>query len=176
MQTKNSIQPPRKNIPAENYDFEVRSLDEPAANASSLPGNFFSGLKYASAGIWFGILLVKSEVISWFRIQEMFRLQSFHMYGVIGSAVVTGIISVWLIKKFRVKTISGENIVLPQKKFSKGQVYGGLLFGFGWALTGACPGPLFAQVGTGATVIIITLLSAIAGTWVYGTLVNKLPH
>ena len=106
----------------------------------------------------------------------MFRLQSFHMYGVIGSAVVVGIISVWLIKRFKIKTIYGEPIEFVSKKFNKGNIYGGLLFGFGWALTGACPGPLFAQIGTGATVIIVTLLSAIAGTWLYGKLREKLPH
>jgi uncharacterized membrane protein YedE/YeeE len=127
-------------------------------------------------GILFGIILVKSEVISWYRIQEMFRLQSFHMFGVIGSAVVTGIISVWLIKKFHIRTISGETISLPKKAFNKGQVYGGLIFGFGWAITGACPGPLFAQIGTGFTVVIVTLLSAIAGTWFYGLVREKLPH
>ena len=106
----------------------------------------------------------------------MFRLQSFHMYGVIGSAILTGIISVELIKRFNIKTLKGEKIQLPRKKFHKGQVYGGLLFGFGWALTGACPGPLFAQIGTGAIVVIVTLISAILGTWVYGLLSLKLPH
>jgi uncharacterized protein len=176
MQTDNTNRAFQQNPSAENFDFEVRSLDDAAVNMSSLPGTFLSNLKYAVTGLLFGILLVKSEVISWFRIQEMFRLQSFHMYGVIGSAVVTGIIAVWLIKKLRVKTISGESIILSPKKFNKGQVYGGLLFGFGWAMTGACPGPLFAQIGTGATVISITLLSAIAGTWVYGYAKNKLPH
>jgi hypothetical protein len=119
---------------------------------------------------------VKAQVIAWFRIQEMFRLQSFHMFGVIGSAVVIGALSVFLIKKFKIKTIEGESIRLENKQFSKGQIYGGLLFGFGWALTGACPGPLFAQIGTGATVVIATLLSAIAGTWTYGFLKSKLPH
>jgi len=103
----------------------------------------------------------------------MFRLQSFHMYGVIGSAVVTGIICVWLIKRFKVKTINGETITIPSKDFNKGQVYGGLLFGFGWALTGACPGPMFAQIGTGALVMIVALASAIAGTWFYGLLKKK---
>ena len=106
----------------------------------------------------------------------MFRLQSFHMYGIIGSAVITGIISVWLIKKLKIKTIHGEDIVFQSKKFNKGQIYGGLLFGFGWAMTGACPGPLFAQIGTGVTVAIVVLLSAIAGTWVYGFFRDKLPH
>ena len=91
----------------------------------------------------FGIVFVKAEIISWFRIQEMFRLQSFHMYGVIGSAVVVGMISVFLIKKFNIKTIAGEIVDFHPKKFQKGQVYGGLIFGLGWAITGACPGPLF---------------------------------
>jgi uncharacterized membrane protein YedE/YeeE len=133
-------------------------------------------LKYAVVGILFGILFVKAEVISWFRIQEMFRLQSFHMYGIIGSAIVVGMLSVWLIKKFNIKTLDGETVRIHPKKFSKGQVYGGLLFGLGWAITGACPGPLFAQIGTGATVVVVTLLSAIAGTWVYGRIREKLPH
>ena len=98
------------------------------------------------------------------------------MFGVIGSAVVVGAISVFIIKKFKIKTINGEEILLPDKTFNKGQIYGGLLFGFGWAITGACPGPLFAQIGTGATVIIVTLISAIFGTWVYGLIKDKLPH
>ena len=133
-------------------------------------------VKYLVVGILFGIVFVKSEVVSWFRIQEMFRLQSFHMYGIIGSAIVVGMISIWIIKTFNVKTINGEAIEFHPKTFNKGQIYGGLLFGFGWALTGACPGPLFAQIGTGATVISVTFLSAIAGTWVYGWLRNRLPH
>lgn len=159
-----------------NHDFEVRSLDAESINESALAHPWWYNIKYTVAGLLFGILLVKSEVISWFRIQEMFRLKSFHMYGVIGSAVLTGIVSVWLIKKFKIKTIYGEPIVLPSKTFNKGQVYGGLLFGAGWALTGACPGPLFAQVGVGATVIIVSIISAIAGTWVYGYLRDRLPH
>ncbi|WP_300601592.1 DUF6691 family protein [Niabella sp.] len=133
-------------------------------------------LRFLVAGIVFGIVFTKAEVISWFRIQEMFRLQSFHMYGVIGSAVAVGMISIWLIKKFRIKTIDGSAIEIQPKKFNKGQIVGGLIFGIGWALTGACPGPLFAQIGTGATVVVITLLSAIAGTWVYGRFREKLPH
>lgn len=174
METREITQP---NIIKEtNTDFEVRSLDTICMNESQIQHPWYHSLKYLVAGLFFGILLVKAEVISWFRIQEMFRLQSFHMYGVIGSAVVTGIISVLLIKKFNVKTIYGERIELHPKQFNKGQVYGGLLFGCGWALTGACPGPLYALIGTGATVIIITLLSAIAGTWVYGRLREKLPH
>ncbi len=133
-------------------------------------------VRFLFAGVIFGIVFTKAEVISWFRILEMFRLQSFHMYGVIGSAVVVGILSLWLIKKFNIKTIDGQKIEVQPKQFSKGQIWGGLIFGLGWALTGACPGPLFAQIGTGATVIVITLLSAIAGTWVYGRVREKLPH
>jgi uncharacterized membrane protein YedE/YeeE len=157
-----------------NTDFEVRSLDidEPKNSNESI----LSYAKYLLMGIFFGIILVKSEVISWYRIQEMFRLQSFHMYDVMGSAVVTGIISLWLIKKFNIKTIHGETVVIPAKKFNKGQIYGGLIFGFGWAITGACPGPLFALIGSGFSVIIVTMLSAIAGTWVYGYFKERLPH
>lgn len=159
-----------------NTDFEVRSQNAICVNNSELDKPLLSNLKFTFAGILFGIILIKSEVISWFRIQEMFRLQSFHMFGVIGSAIVVGIISVFIIKKFKIRSIDGEPIHFEPKKFNKGQVYGGLLFGFGWALTGACPGPLFAQIGTGATVIIVTLFSAIIGTWVYGYLREKLPH
>jgi uncharacterized protein len=133
-------------------------------------------LKYLFAGVLFGIILIKSEVVSWFRIQEMFRLQSFHMYGILGSAVATGIICVFLIKKLKIKTIEGEDIYFPAKQFNKGNIYGGLIFGLGWAMTGACPGPLFAQIGAGVTVTFVTLLSALAGTWCYGWLSSKLPH
>ncbi len=158
-----------------NTDFEVRSLDTICINESQLEHKWWHNLKYTAMGIVFGVVLIKAEIISWLRIQEMFRLQSFHMYGVIGTAVIVGMISVWLIKKFNVKTIYGEPIEFHNKKFTKGQIYGGLLFGFGWALTGACPGPLFAQIGSGALVVIVTLLSAIAGTWVYGYFRERLP-
>jgi uncharacterized membrane protein YedE/YeeE len=162
--------------PIENNDFDVRSLDAMCVNESQLEHKWHHKIKYVIAGIFFGILLVKAEVISWFRIQEMFRLESFHMYGIIGSAVVVGAISVWVIKKFKIKTIYGEEIIFHTKIFNKGQIYGGLMFGFGWAITGACPGPLYAQIGTGATVIVVTVFSAIVGTWVYGLLRDKLPH
>ncbi len=158
-----------------NPDYEVRSLDSECVNASDIKVPWWHNLSYGVAGIFFGIVLVKSEVISWFRIQEMFRLQSFHMYGVIGVAVVTAAVSVFLIKKFNTKTVYGEAISFSDKEFRKGQIFGGLLFGFGWAITGACPGPLFAQLGTGVSVIIITILSAIAGTWVYGKFRDVLP-
>ncbi len=157
-------------------NLENKNIDGEGINASQKKETVFSNLKYLIVGIFFGIVFVKAEIISWFRIQEMFHLQSFFMYGVIGSAVAVGVISVFIIKKFNIKTFQGEKIEIQPKTFSKGQIYGGLLFGFGWAITGACPGPLFAQIGTGATVIIVTLLSAIAGTWFYGLIKNKLPH
>lgn len=159
-----------------NNDFEVRSLDAVCINESELKHPWWYNLKYLAAGLFFGFVLIKAEVMSWFRIQEMFRLQSFHMYGVIGSAIATGMLSVWLIRKLGIKTIYGEPIRFVYKKLNKGNIYGGILFGFGWALTGACPGPLYAQIGSGATVVIITLLSAIAGTWVYGYFRERLPH
>ena len=163
-------------IKENNTDFEVDSLDSSFTNESQLKQPLWYNVKYLGAGILFGIILIKGEVVSWFRIQEMFRLQSFFMYGVIGSAIVVGIISIQLIKNFNIKTIDSEKIELHPKPFSKGQIYGGLLFGFGWAMTGACPGPLFALIGSGAKVIIVALISAVAGTWLYGYLRNKLPH
>jgi uncharacterized membrane protein YedE/YeeE len=145
-------------------------------NESALQHKWFHNLKYVFVGLLFGVIFIKAEILSWFRIQEMFRFQSFHMYGVIGSAVVTGAISVFILKKLKVKTIYGEPLIFKKKTFNKGQIYGGLLFGLGWATTGACPGPLYAQLGSGVTVIAVTILSAIAGTWVYGKFRDKLPH
>jgi uncharacterized membrane protein YedE/YeeE len=133
-------------------------------------------IKYFLAGTLFGIILIKAEVVSWFRIQEMFRFQSFHMYGVIMSAIVVGMISILLIKKFNAKSIEGEVIKIEPKKFSWGNVIGGIIFGLGWALTGACPGPLYALVGAGVYVMAIALLAAVLGVWVYGKFQHKLPH
>lgn len=157
-------------------DYEVRSLDSMCVNESSLVHPWYYQLKYSLVGVLFGVVFIKAEIISWFRIQEMFRLQSFHMYGVIGTAVVVGAISVFLIKKFKVQTIHGEAITFSDKKFNKGQIIGGLCFGFGWAMTGACPGPLFAQVATGAFAVLVVIASATLGTWVYGKFRDKLPH
>lgn len=157
-------------------DIELRELDAMCVNESTIEHKWYHNLKYLAVGIIFGIVFVKAEIISWFRIQEMFRFQSFHMYGVIGSAVAVGVLSVWLIKRFQIKTIAGEEIKFNIKAFNKGNIYGSLLFGFGWAITGACPGPLFAQIGAGTSVVLITLLSAVAGTWVYGLIRERLPH
>ena len=158
-------------------DFLIRSQNAQCINASRVDDTkpWHVNLRYMAAGVLFGIALVKSEVVSWFRIQEMFRLESFHMYGVIGVAVIVGIISVFLIKKLNAKTIDGESIVFNKKRFIKGQLIGGFIFGTGWAITGACPGPLFAQLGMGFTVVGVTIISAIAGTWVYGLLRERLP-
>ena len=157
-------------------DYEARTVDTMCVNESHLQHKWYHNLKYAAVGILFGVTFTKAEIISWFRIQEMFRLQSFHMYGVIGTAIVVGMISVWLIKRYKLKTIYGEKIEFHPKKFNKGQIIGGVIFGLGWAMTGACPGPLFAQIGAGFLVIAVVLLSAISGTWVYGYFREKLPH
>jgi len=130
---------------------------------------------YLFAGIIFGIALTKGEAISWYRIQEMFRFESFHMFGIFMTAIPVGAISVFLLKKFNVKTLEGETIIIPTKKFHPGIIIGSLIFGFGWALTGACPGPLYVQIGAGYFVTIATLLSAILGTWVFGKIQHLLP-
>ncbi len=137
-----------------------------------------NAIKYILLGTGFGFVLTKAEVISWFRIQEMFRFQDFHMFGIIGVAIVVGIISVQIIKRFELKAADGEKINIPDKDPTQVKRYmiGGLLFGFGWALTGACPGPLFALIGSGLFIIIVPLIAALAGTWVYGLLQQKLPH
>ena len=152
-------------------EFQVDTRSETVSQTG-----FRANWRYALVGVFFGIVFVKAEVISWFRIQEMFRLQSFHMYGVIGTAVVVGMISLQIIKRFRIETLTGEPIIVQPKTFNKGQVIGGLIFGLGWAITGACPGPLFAQIGAGYSVVAVTLLSALAGTWVYGAIRARLPH
>lgn len=133
-------------------------------------------IKYILIGIVFGIILIKSEVVSWFRIQEMFRFQSIHMFGIIGLAIITGMVSIQIIKRYRIKTVKGEPIVLKPKKMHKGNLIGGIIFGLGWALTGACPGPLYALLGNGFLIISVILLSAIFGAWAYGMLRNNLPH
>ncbi len=133
-------------------------------------------IKYLLLGFVFGVILIKAEVVSWFRIQEMFRFQSFHMYGVIFSAIAVGIISIQIIKKFKVKTITGKDIKIGKKELNKGTVIGGFIFGLGWAMTGACPGPMYALFGSGLLVFGVVLLSALIGTWTYGKFKEKLPH
>lgn len=132
-------------------------------------------LKYLFVGIVFGLALTKGEAISWFRIQEMFRFESFHMFGIFMTAIPVGALGLFLIRKLNAKTIDGSPIEMPVKKYHHGVIFGSLIFGFGWALTGACPGPLYAQIGAGSIVTIATLLSAIAGTWVFGKIEKYLP-
>lgn len=134
-------------------------------------------IQFLLIGIFFGIVMTKSEVISWFRIQEMFRFQSFHMYGVIGTAWFVGVIFIQLIKRNNLKTYQGDSIAFKNKDFSISRyLFGGIVFGLGWALSGVCPGPMYTLVGNGFTVFIVVILSALLGTYVYGLLKNKLPH
>lgn len=134
-------------------------------------------IKFILTGMLLGIVLVKSEAVSWYRIFEMFHFESFHMYGIIGSAVLTGIPLIQLSKKFKIKNDKGDPIILEPKEKSKYRyLIGGSIFGLGWALTGACPGPIFTLIGTGLLSMIIVLLAAVAGTFVYGLLKTKLPH
>ncbi len=134
-------------------------------------------LKFLFVGIFFGIVLSKSEVISWYRIYEMFRFQSFHMYGIIGSSVVLGIISLIIMKRIDLKAINGADISYSVKEFSITRyLVGGIIFGMGWALTGACPGPTFVLVGQGFGVFIVVILSAMIGTFLDGLVKEKLPH
>ena len=128
-------------------------------------------------GIFLGIIFMKAEVLSWFRIQEMFAFQSFHMYGIIGSAIAVGALSVWIIRKAQTKSIEGNVIELNEKAPNYKSAYiGGTIFGLGWAMTGACPGPMYALVGSGTTVFLISIVMGILGVLAYAALRSKLPH
>jgi uncharacterized membrane protein YedE/YeeE len=134
-------------------------------------------LKYLITGIAFGVIMFKSEAASWFRIFEMFQFNSFHMYGIIGSALATGVIGIQLIKRLKLKSFSGEEIIIPPKaKGWKNYLFGGILLGLGWGLAGACPGPIFTLIGAGFLPLILVLAFAVLGTFVYGILRPKLPH
>jgi uncharacterized protein len=133
-------------------------------------------IRYLALGILFGIVLCKVQAVSWWRMQEMFRFDAVYMYGLFATAIPTGMLSVWLIKKFNIKTVEGRPIIIPKKKLNWGYVIGGLLFGVGWAFSGACPGPLLALIGAGKLVVIIVFLSALLGTFVYGWMKPLLPH
>jgi len=139
---------------------------------------FTEYLKYLLIGTAFGFVLVKSEVVSWFRIQEMFRFDDIHMYGIIGLAVIVGMISVQIIKRNNMTDAQGKPISIAPKDASqvKRYIIGGSMFGLGWALLGACPGPMFALLGSGLTIMVIPILAAVAGTYTYGVLRERLPH
>lgn len=155
----------------------VRPSGAPITRASA-PTTLAQFGVYLLLGVYFGVALTKSEVVSWFRIQEMFRFQGFHMYGVIGTALLVAGISVTLVKRFAPTSATGEPIIVPPKSLGRGVRYaaGGITFGVGWALVGACPGPMFALVGTGAGGIVVALLAAVLGAWTYGALRPRLPH
>lgn len=147
---------------------------DPAANTAR--DSIGQMVGYALSGIYFGIVLVKGQVADWFRIQQMFHLQQFYMFGVIGSAIVTAMIGLWIVKQLDIRSRDDEPLRIPVKRLNKGQAIGGVLFGLGWAATGACPGPIYAQLGAGNSIVLVTLVSALAGTWVYGRLRHRLPH
>ena len=134
-------------------------------------------LKFLLVGIFFGIVLVKSEAISWYRIYEMFRFQSFHMYGIIGTAITSGILFLQISKSRHLKSIKGSDIFVPKKEDGIIRyIVGGIIFGLGWALIGACPGPMYILLGTGVWSMLIVIAAAIVGTFIYGLLKNRLPH
>lgn len=133
--------------------------------------------KFLLVGFFFGIVLTKCEAVSWYRIYEMFQFQSFHMYGIIGVAVFTGVIGIQIIKKYNLKDVDGLPIeILDKEKGSMRYWIGGLLFGLGWALVGSCPGPIFILIGAGFMSVGVILVGALLGTFLYGVLKDKLPH
>ncbi len=134
-------------------------------------------IKFLLIGILFGIILTKSEAVSWYRIYEMFRFQSFHMYGIIGTAIISGILFLQIVKRNGTKDITGKPIQVPKKEKSLVRyIVGGIIFGLGWALIGACPGPMYILLGSGVYSMAIVILAALAGTFIYGVLKDKLPH
>ncbi len=134
-------------------------------------------LKFVLVGMLFGIMFVKTEVVSWFRIYEMFRFESFHMYGIIGSAVLLGIIFTYFIKKKQIRDMYGNDIMFMDKaKTWPRYIIGGIIFGLGWGMTGACPGPMFTLLGAGFYIMLVVIVFAIIGTWVYGAVREKIPH
>ncbi len=193
---------PRGRLSGEALPEELRPA--PASPAESLPGGEcidteqvpaglreqavregnapISLLVYAAIGVYMGFIFVQSEVVSWYRIQEMFRFQSFHLYGIIGSAVLVAALSLWLIRKLGLTTLHGEPIAIEPKQWGDSRIpgarywIGGVAFGLGWALLGACPGPMFALIGSGFSVLVVALLSAMVGTWAYAVLRPVLPH
>lgn len=133
-------------------------------------------IKFLFAGTLFGILITKAEVISWFRIQKMFHLEEPYMFLILGSAVITGAIVIQIMKRINARNSTGDEIVIPQKKFNKGYIFGGIIFGMGWFVTGTCPGPIAALIGGGHFIVIFTFIGALLGTFVYSYLRPKLPH
>ncbi len=168
--------PSHPSVPASSKNARSVTASAPVSVSFTrlAPGHLIA---FLLAGVAFGVVLTKAELLSWFRIQEMFRFQAFHMYGVIGSAVALGALIVFVVKKFQLKTFNGRPITFADKQTSVPRyLYGGIIFGAGWALTGACPGPLFALVGYGYGPMLVVLGSVFLGTFVYGLVRNRLPH
>lgn len=161
-------------VDVELDDDDVHELSAEQVRHPGAPGYWV----YLLVGTVFGIVLTKGEAISWFRIQEMFRFQGFHMFGIFATALPTAIVGVQLLKRRWRRTLGGEAIVVPPKHLGSGVRYaaGGTIFGLGWALTGACPGPLFALLGSGVATMAVAIASAMLGTWTYGRLRHRLPH
>jgi uncharacterized membrane protein YedE/YeeE len=166
--------PVEPRVDVELDDDDVHELSADQVRDPTSPGLWI----YLLVGMLFGVVLTKGEAISWFRIQEMFRFQGFHMFGIFATALPTAIVGVQLLKRRWRRTLGGEPIVIPPKHLGSGMRYaaGGTIFGLGWALTGACPGPLFALLGSGATTMAVAIASAMLGTWTYGRLRHRLPH
>ncbi|MDX1394993.1 MAG: DUF6691 family protein [Gemmatimonadota bacterium] len=143
--------------------------------SSSVPGGAAIPARALLLGVVFGVILVKSEAVSWYRIQEMFRFQGFHMYGILGSAVLVGLVSLTVL---RARGVIARDAIPPKQSsgLNRGYWIGGTVFGLGWGLLGACPGPVYALIGTGATVFLVALASALVGTWVYAATRDRLPH
>ncbi len=154
----------------------IKPTTNPAQTRPAIGADALRMLGYLLVGVYFGILLIKGQVADWFRIQEMFHLAAFHMFGIIGSAIVVAALGHWLLRKIGARSSDGAAIAVAPKPINKGQIYGGILFGFGWAITGACPGPLYALLGAGFPVVIVVIAAALAGTWTYGLLQPRLPH
>ena len=147
-----------------------------AKESSSAQSTLVQSLAVLLVGMIFGVVLTKSEVISWFRIQSMFRFEEAHVYLVMASAIVVGALSLLLLKRFQLKSLQGEAIKIKEKPYQKGVIFGGLLFGMGWAITGACPGPIYAQLGSGEVLALITFAGAFAGSYLYAYVRPYLPH
>jgi hypothetical protein len=172
---------PRVNaVPPETPLTDEQPIFEKSADPAGAIGENIAGLSiYLLLGIAFGLVLTKSEAVSWFRIQEMFRFQSFHMYGIIGCAFVIAAVSLQVLKRSRVRTMRGEPLRVPPKERTAGMRrywMGGIVFGLGWALLGACPGPMFALLGSGLPIMLVPIVSALAGTRAYAWLRPRLPH
>ncbi len=149
---------------------------QPPTSVPSSPRGILGYARFLLLGVYFGFVLIKAQAVSWVKMQEMFRFESFYYFGMFATALATAWIGVWLIKRFQIRSISGETIRMVTRPFERANIYGGLIFGLGWGMAGICPGPIYASIGAGISVMILTLASAVLGTYVYGVLKPRLPH